>query len=280
MLTSMFDTHCHLNFKSFQKTLHTVLSEAKKTGVEHIVVPGTDLASSTKAVALAVKYEGLYAAVGIHPHHVYEKFEKSGEEDGKNELREIEKLLRNPKVVAIGEVGMDRHVYEKTKYAHYAVDKGFIQAQKEMFQAQVRLAVAHHLSLIIHNREAKADLLPALEKVWDASLEGKAVFHCCEPDEDLLRFAKAHKMFIGIDGDITYRKDKQEFVKQVPLEMLVVETDSPFLLPEPLRTQKKYPNTPSTIPLITAFTAGILRIEEKRLRELTEENGKRLFGLK
>jgi len=299
----MFDTHCHLNFKSFKKNLPEIISNAQTVGVTHIVIPGTDVQSSQSAIEIASKHEGLYAAVGIHPHHVYEfchperlvegsvsqladrdsstEFTLSGIEGlgMTDQITEIAKLLTEPKVMAVGEIGMDRHVYEKTKYADYSVNEEFITLQKELFVKQVELAIKHKKSLIIHNREAKNDLLPALTKSWDKALEGKTVFHCCEPDEELLAYAKAHKMFIGVDGDITYRKDKQDFIKSVPIEMLVVETDAPFLLPEPLRTEKKYPNNPSNIPLILAYIAGIINIDTEELGEITSENAKRLFDI-
>lgn len=291
----MFDTHCHLNFKSFRKTLPEAILGAREAGVSHIVVPGTDIPSSKYAIEIASENDGIYAAVGIHPHHVYgfchpeRLVEGSGSQltdiDSStslgmtDQLTEIEKLLSSKKTVAIGEVGMDRHVYEKTKYADYSVNEQFISIQKELFVKQVELAVKYKKSLIIHNREAKSDLLPELSKSWDKSLEGRTVFHCCEPDAELLDYAKQHKMFIGVDGDITYRKDKQEFIRQIPIDMLVVETDAPFLLPEPLRTEKQYPNRPANIPLILAYIAGIINIEKKKLGEITSENAIRLFNI-
>ncbi len=304
----MFDTHCHLNFSSFKKNLDEVIEKAKKTGVDQIVVPGTDISSSKKAVEIANKYEGIYATVGIHPHHIYEfyrdssqifspTFDKStvGKRDqqllrpSKLEVRSgdsrknldssLTLLLRNKKVVAIGEVGLDRHIYKNTKYENYQVDSKFIGLQIELFKLQVQLAIEYDKSLIIHNRETIAELLKALNEVWDENLSGKTVFHCCEPDEDLLRYAKEHKMFIGVDGDITYRKDKQEFIKRVPLSMLVLETDSPFLLPEPLRTQKKYPNEPKNILLIAEFIAKLQGVSVEYINEVTTGNANMLFQL-
>ncbi len=273
----MFDTHCHLNFKSFKKTLPEVIETAKKSGVSLVLIPGTDVTSSRRAVEISQEYEGLFAAVGIHPHHVYDLTQQ--EEKQKQELKDIESLLQHPKVLAVGEVGMDRHVYEQTKYTNYAVDERFISLQRDIFTKQVELAVQHNKSLIVHNREAKDVLLNALDSRWDATLKGRSVFHCCEPDMELLDFAKKHEMYIGVDGDITYRRDKQEFIKSIPLEMLVVETDSPFLLPEPLRTEKKYPNRPENIPLIIEYIAGIIGIKTEELAKITTRNSKRLFGL-
>src|SRR3990167_6531623 len=105
--------------------------------------------------------------------------------------------------------------------------------QETNSKKQIQLALQYKKSLIFHNREAKKDFLEVVDSLWSAQLEGRAVFHCCEPDEELLSYALAHKIFIGVDGDVTYSKEKREFVKKIPLESLVFETDSPFLLPEP-----------------------------------------------
>jgi TatD DNase family protein len=274
----MFDTHCHLNFSRFKKNVDEVIRKAREVGVTTIVVPGTDFTSSQKAVEIAAQNAGIYAAVGIHPHHVYE-FKETGEVNVEELVKELEKLINQDKVVAVGEVGMDRHVYEATKYEEYNVDEKFIKLQGELLASQIKLAVKFNKSLIIHNREAKQDLLPIVSELWNSSLERHAVFHCCEPDEELLNFAQQHKMFLGVDGDITYFKEKQEFIKKVPLDMLVLETDSPFLLPEPMRTQKLFPNKPENIPYISEFIARIMGVEVEKLRKQTTENGKELFQI-
>lgn len=283
----MFDTHCHLNFKAFEGKIGQVVDEAKKTGVTHIVVPGTDVETSVKAVEVAGKFENVYAAVGIHPHHVYQSEKSKGKSQNdnskiKNELQQIEELLIKPKAVAIGEVGVDRHYYDKTKYPNYQIDQSFMEDQKEFLKNQIDLAIKYDKSLILHNREAKNDMLAVLNEMWDAKLEGKTVFHCCEPDEELLEFAKKHKMFIGVDGDVTYRKDKQSFIKKIPLNMLVLETDSPFLHPEPLRSQprgSRPPNEPKNLKLIADFTATLMNVPINQLIGTTVENSFKLFQI-
>lgn len=289
----LFDTHCHLNFKRFDKNVDEVINSARAVGVTHITIPGTDIVSSQKAIDIAQKHDSIYAAVGIHPHHVYEllsvilnKSEGSLAHASLNKLRdssavlrEIEELLQNDKVVAIGEIGLDRHIYEKTKYGEYHVDENFITLQKEFFIAQLALAKKYQKSVIVHNREAKQDLLPILREHWDSFFEHRMVLHCCEPDAELLQFAKDHRLFIGVDGDVTYWPEKAEFIKNVPLDMLVLETDSPFLLPEPLRTQKKFPNSPANLPLITEFVAKTRREDFEILKKQTVENAKKLYSL-
>lgn len=273
----MFDTHCHLNFSRFKKNVTDVIERARVVGVTHMTVPGTDIATSKKAIEVSQTSENIYAAVGIHPHHVYEMHLNTLNVD--DHLREIEQLISDKKVVAVGEVGIDRHVYENTKYKEYNIDEKFVDLQKILFKELVLLAIKYNKSLIVHNREAKGDVLKILDTVWDSSLEKKSVFHCCEPDEELLAFAKNHNMFIGVDGDLTYWQEKQEHIKKVPIEMLVLETDSPFLLPEPLRTQRLYPNEPKNIPLIAEKIAELKNISVDDVKKQTFINSLRLFSL-
>ena len=270
----MFDTHSHLNFSVFVNNVGEVIRRAKKAGVANILVPGTDIETSKKAVEIAQKYSGVYAAVGIHPHHVYKIKNK------KLKIKNIEGLLKNSKVVAIGEVGLDRHYYQKTKYGNYQIDEEFINLQKMLLVEQIKLAIKHDKSLIIHNWEAKKDLLEIIsEPVIAKALVGKTVFHCCEPDEELLEFAKEHKIYIGVDGDVTYSKEKQEFVKKIPLELMVLETDSPYLMPEPIRQTKRFPNEPANIPIIADLIAKITSNSMIRIIEATTNNAKKLFSI-
>jgi len=298
----LFDTHCHLNFKTFENNLDQVVNNAKKVGVNKIMVPGTDVETSRKAVKIAEKYPGVFAAVGIHPHHVFEIFEKNRSSATQifqktyktekfsfaSDLKNIENLLNNPKVVAIGEVGMDCHIYKKTKYQDYKIEENFIELQKIFLKEQIKLAIKYGKNLILHNREAREDTLGVLRSVWDRKLEGQAVFHCCEPDMELLEFAKEHKMFIGVDGDVTYWKEKlfgfaqskQEFIKKVPLNMLVLETDSPLLIPElsGSRSWTRY-NEPKNIVLIAEFVAKLKNVSINRLIDTTTENARKLFRI-
>lgn len=270
----MIDTHCHLNFKAFEGKVDEAIKRAEKVGVGYFVVPGTDVPTSKKAVELAEKYPNVVAAVGIHPHHVFQ-YQKS---NIKNDLKEIEKLLQNKKVVAVGEVGLDRHYYNDTKYKEYRINNDFMDLQKILFKAQIKLAMKYKKSLIIHTRETAGECLEIIgdSSILDA-LKGSMVFHCCEADNRLLEFALAHQIYIGVDGDVTYNQEKQEFVKKIPLELILLETDSPFLLPEPLRSKKLYPNEPKNIVLIADTIARLKNISIKRLIEATTKNAKKLF---
>lgn len=272
----MFDTHCHLNFSIFAGRVRQVIDGARKAGVDYFVVPGTDLETSKKAVEIAQKYSNVYAAVGIHPHHIYQyqilniKYQKY--------ILNIKNLLKSKRAVAIGEIGLDKHIYQKTKYKNYKVGEQFFSLQKQFFIEQLKLAKKFNKSVILHNREAKDDLLQILREHWHNYFSGRMVFHCCEPDVDLLNFAKAKKIFIGVDGDVTYNKIKQDFVKQIPLNLLVLETDSPFLLPKLSRRRSSHRyNEPKNLPLITKFISKMLNISMNRFIGATTENAKRIF---
>lgn len=273
----MFDTHAHLQFSAFEKNADEVIAAAKSAGVTHMMVPSTDVATSRAAVELAQKHENVYVAVGIHPHHIFEYQTKKDKRDIKSELKEIEHLLSQKKVIAVGEVGVDRYYYTRTKYTDYEVTSEFIDLQKDMLMRQIALALLHDKRLILHNRQAKADLLDVLDSIWDSKLEGRTVLHCCEPDLELLDFAKEHKICIGVDGDITYDSAKADFIACVPLNILVLETDSPYLLPEPLRSQKKFPNTPSNLELIAQKVADVQGISVEEVKKITTNNAMALF---
>ena len=287
----MFDTHAHLNFKRYKKNLDEVISRAIEAGVSQIVIPGTDITSSKKAIEIAENNEGLYVAVGIHPHHaakyppsvIPDSDPESSQEQilkqVQDDMNKIEKLITHPKVVAVGEVGMDRHEYEETKYQEYAVDDRFLEIQKQLLRKQIALAIKYNKSLVLHNREAIDDILPILEESWNQKLVGRTVFHCCEPNLQLLEFAQKQKIFIGVDGDVTYDKAKQAFIKEVPIEMLVVETDSPFILPEPLKSEKKYPNEPAYVQYVVEEVAKLKESNFEEISKITMENGRRLFNL-
>lgn len=273
------DTHCHLNFSRFTKSLTDEIELARSSGVTQIVIPGTDIPSSHRAVEIAKQFSGMFAAVGIHPHHAYSIPPHESERIIAQLLAELATLIQDTAVVAVGEVGLDKHVYKNTKYEAYAITPEFMEVQLNLLTAQLHLAKTYKKTLILHNRETKKEIINLLEANWSPLFENRSVFHCCEADLELLDFAKSHKMYIGIDGDITYDKAKAEFIIHVPLEMLVLETDSPFLLPEPLKSQKQYPNGPRTIPLIAEKVAQVKGVSIQEVMTTTTSNARRLFSL-
>ena len=279
----MFDTHCHLNFHNFKNSLKDVIARAGSVGVSHITIPSTDVNTSIDAVSIAQTNKNIYCAVGIHPHHIFkyqtEKHNISDDAFVKNEIQKINDLAKKDKVVAIGEIGLDRHYYSKTKYSDYQINEEFLSLQKDFFIKQIEIAANNKKSLILHNREASDEFLKVFDNVWRDGFKERTVFHCCEPKKNLLEYARTKKIFIGVDGDVTYNKKKEDFVKEIPLDLLVLETDSPFLTPEPERSNKKFPNEPKNLQIVAAFIAKKLSISEEELKKITFENSKRLFNI-
>lgn len=280
----MIDTHCHLNFKAFKKSLDSVISEAQNAGVEAIVIPGTDIKNSKRAIEICRLYDGLYCSVGLHPHHVYDILMRLDRGESQSIivdlLNEIAQLSQDKTVVAIGEIGIDLHYYAQTKYEKYAVDERFVSLQKELFVAQLEIASSRSLPVIIHNREASSVLLDILKTNSYPRNAHRMVFHCCEPDPALLEYAKQHTIYIGCDGDITFIPEKQDFLSKIPLDLLVFETDAPFLLPEPLRSKKLYPNKPANVSIVAKYFAQVVGVPYDNLVQTTTRNARRLFEIK
>lgn len=264
----LIDTHAHLNFKAFKKDLNQVLKRAHEAGVEKIIVVGTDLKTSQKAIELAQRYECLYASVGIHPHHLNNL--------DKNKLEEkLVNLANKKKVVAIGETGLDYHQYQNSKYGKIKITKKVKDLQKNLFALHLKLAGQLDLPLIIHCRQALDDLLDALTLKAN-TLKRKGVFHCFEGNKINLNKVLALGFFLGFDGNVTYKSDihLRDLVKEAPVERLLLETDSPFLTPEPLRGTR---NEPKNIKLVVKALVDLKNISFKKLEEKTTHNSYSLF---
>lgn len=268
----MFDSHTHLNFKPFNQNFDLQITAARKAGVNFLLIPGTDLPSSQKAIEIALKHENVFCSVGFHPHHLFSYLGKNA----KLECAKMGRWLKNPKVVALGETGFDQHHYTQTRHQSYQVTNQFINLQKEFFLEHINLSLKYKKSLIVHNRMSTKILLSTLNKAWDQKLARKVVFHCCEAEEDLVKFAKEHKIFIGVDGDITYDLKKQKFIQTVPTDLLILETDSPYLTPQDAKV--RFPNTPANLRLICDFVSRLLGIEKRQLEKITDENCFRLLS--
>lgn len=271
----LIDTHCHLNFKVFKKNVSNIINQAKSKGVEKIIVPGANWDSSKKAVKLAQEYDEIYAAVGIHPHHAKEVTKLTNQQ-----LKiQLEKLAKNKKVVAIGECGLDYYQYQRTKYQDYKIDEKFKKVQEETFIIQISLAKKLNLPLIIHNRNASNNLLKIINNKKLTVTKLKGVFHCFQGNFKLLNWILKNNFFIGITGIITYDKQMQELAKNTPLEKILIETDSPFLTPQPLKSQKPFPNTPENVKIITEWIAKIKGDSFFKIAKQTTKNALQLFKL-
>lgn len=264
----MIDVHCHLNFKAYDNDLEEVIKRAQDAGVEKIINTGTSIESSIKAVELAKKYESLYAIVGIHPHHA-DKLDKGWE-------KEIEKLSSEPKVLAIGEIGMDFYSYESNGVVEPKL-------QKEVFEAQIEIASRKNLPLQIHNRQAGREVVEILEHHKNLLKDLPGMFHCFAADFEVLEKILNMGFYVGFDGNITYPGIAKgetirliELANKVPTERLVVETDAPFLTPIPHRGSR---NEPAYVIITARFLAQIKGVSFAEMEAKTTENAGRIFGL-
>lgn len=251
--------------------MDNTLWKAREAGVAKIIVPGADLETSRRAVELARSYETIYAAVGIHPHHAFQF--KSAKLKVKSELK---KLAQRNKVVAIGECGLDYYPYEKTKEEDYQVNNELKKKQKELFLLQLELAKELKLPVIFHCREAHDDMKKSLKVSKFKGLKG--VFHCFSGDKKFLQWVLKQGFYVGFDGNITYQEALQKIVKITPLKRVVLETDAPFLIPEPLRGRKIFPNHPENTKIIAEAVAKIRNDSFSKIARQTTKNAERLFN--
>jgi TatD DNase family protein len=253
------DSHCHLNDEKLLGNAPATIAEAESAGVQTFLVIAWDLESAQTAIALAHHYPSVYAAIGFHP----ENLEGISEE----KIQEIKAMAADPKVKAIGEIGLDYHWYKEEK------DR---ENQKRWFIRQIDLANELHLPVSIHAREALGDTLKILQ---EHPLQFGGVLHCYSGSaEMLLEFAKLG-LYFGFDGPITYKNsiEPKKCVQICPLNRLLSETDSPYLSPVPHRGEI---NTPKNIPLIVKQMSELKALPMEDVERAIEENFARLFSVK
>ncbi len=252
----LIDTHAHLGFDSFDEDRELVIQRAIESGVSAIITIGTDVATSEQAVHLADKYATVFAAVGIHPTDCKEVTE--------NDFSAIRKMAGHEKVIAIGEIGLD--------YYHMRADK---KIQKETFEKQVKIAREQQLPLIIHNRESHEDMLDCLSNANVSEVGG--VMHSLSGDANFLTKILKLDLHVSFTGNITYKKSTSEgLVADVPLERLLLETDSPFLTPVPLRGKR---NEPAFIVHTAQKIADLKHLPLPEIQKATSDNAVKLFNL-
>jgi TatD DNase family protein len=259
----LVDTHCHINFDSYDEDRDQVIERAAQVGVTRVINPAVDVETSKTVVELAARYEGLYAAVGVHPN--------STARFAPEDLTAVESLAKAPKVVAIGEIGLD-----------YYRDRSPKSAQVAAFEAQLALAAKLELPVIIHNREAHDDILSILEH-WVSSLPPSlkarpGVLHSFSAPAAIAERALKTGFCLGFTGPITYKNadDLRRIAASMPLDHILVETDGPFLTPMPYRGKR---NEPAYIPYIVQRLAALKRIGDEAMAQATTENAERLFDL-
>lgn len=210
-----FDTHAHYNDEVYESNLEEVLQKCKEAGVDKIVNVGYNKESSDKALLLSEKYDDMYAVIGVHPHDVFK--------DKAIDIYDIYQANIDKKIVAIGEIGLD--------YAFVSDNK---LAQKDLFIEQIELANALKLPVVIHTRDASLDTYHVLK---ENEPQYGTLLHCFHPTDDLVRLVLEKGYTVAFGGNITYKRNASfgEYVKKIPIEQIVIETDCPYLAPVPYR---------------------------------------------
>lgn len=217
---------------------------------------GSNILTSKQSIKLAHNYDFIYASVGIHPHDAQKEFDK---------VEEIERLALQEKVVAIGEIGLDYYYNDPPK-----------EFQKEVFIKQIRLAKKLNLPIIIHDRDAHGDILDILKQEWTKDLRG--VFHSYSGSVEMAFQAIEMNFYISLGGPVTFKNAKKpkEVVKAVPIEKLLIETDSPYLTPEPYRGKR---NTPVYVKFVAEKIAELREMSYEEVCRITAENAIKLFDI-
>ena len=248
------DTHCHLSLEDYDD-IDMVIQENREAGIDKIIISGCTMESIIESIQYAHEYDNVYLTIGFHP--------SEANITSSSDLSFLEEQLKDSKVVGIGEIGLDYH-YGKEN----------IEEQKELFRKQLELARTHHLPVVIHSRDATEDTISILKEYPEVIGD----IHCFSGSAETAMIYKKMGYMIGIGGVVTFKNSNvYKAILSVGLESILLETDSPYLCPEPFRGHK---NSSKYIPYIAKKVAEILNIEEKEVAEVTTSNACSLFDLK
>ena len=253
----LFDTHVHLNAEQYNNDLQEVIDRAQAEGVSLMTVVGFDRPTITKALELCETYDFIYASVGWHP---VDAIDMTPED-----LEWLRELSVHPKVVALGEMGLD-----------YYWDKSPKEIQKEVFRKQSRLAKEVNLPIVIHNREATADIVAILKE--EGAEEVGGIMHCYSGSVEIAMECIDMNFYISLGGPVTFKNAKKpkEVAEVVPLDRLLIETDAPYLTPHPYRGKR---NEPAYVKLVAEQIAALRGISFEEIANATTENAKKLFDI-
>lgn len=258
------DTHAHLNFPEFGHEVSAVLGRAKEAAVGRIINVGVDVPTSKRSVELARRYPEVYATVGVHPHSALDL--------GIETRGELLAVSNHEKVVAVGEVGLDYYYLKRSsKFSHYPSR----EQQIFCFEQMLDFALETRLPVIIHNREADADIL-AILKSYNGALRGAV--HCFSGDLDFAEKILDLGLAISFTGNITFRHTEElaEVVKRIPIGSIMIETDSPYLTPEPYRGKR---NEPAYVVEVAKKIAQIKDLSLAEVEMETTKKARKLFGI-
>ena len=254
----LIDTHCHLEDENFDSDRAEIINRAKSAGVEKIINFGSTMASSIKICGLTKDFSGIYGGIGIHPEEI--------DEFDKNSCAKLAELAKNPKIVAIGEIGLDYH-WEKDSERRIIQQKIFIE--------QLDLARQLNLPVCIHDRDAHGDTLKILQ-TKGKNLRG--VLHCYSGSLEMAREIWKLGWFTGFDGPLTFKNSAKlpEIVKNAPQEMILIETDAPYLAPVPYRGKR---NEPAYVVEVAKKIAAIRNETLEKVAEYTAKNAENLYKI-
>ena len=253
---NLFDSHSHYNDEKFDNDRDEIIKETLNSGVSNFIVAGYNIEGSKKAVNIADLYDELYATVGISPNDVQEI------QDEKEQLNIIEQLALNKKVVAIGEIGLDYYWNKENK-----------EVQKSMFIEQIEIANKLKLPIVIHTRDAVSDTLEILK---EHTVNKRGVFHCCPLNREFVKEALKLGYYISLSGVITFKnaKNAEEIINLIPEDRLLIETDSPYLAPEPVRGTR---NNSMNVKYVAEKIALVKNKTVEEIADITFNNTKRIF---
>lgn len=279
----LVDTHCHLVFPQFEGDAQEVIERARAGGVTRMIVPGTSVETSRRAIELAKRYPRVvYAGVGIHPEQVQAPVNPKSKilnskqiQNSNDQISKLRRLIRENRewVVAIGETGMDRKQMANGQWQ--MASEGEMEAQKQLFRVQCELALEYDLPVIIHTRASMRETLEVLDQLPQMP---RGQFHCWSDGEEELEEVLARGFYVGFCGNVTYKKNDKlrELAERVPSNRLLLETDSPYLPPQGRRGER---NEPINVRITASVIAEVRGIKLEELEEQTTENVERLFGI-
>ena len=257
----LFDSHAHYDDEKFNEDRDFIINEIYKSGVTKFVSAGYSLESSKIGIELAKKYNFIYTTSGISPNDI-----PTTNDELESQLLEIEKIAKsNSKVVAIGEIGLD-----------YYWNKDQKELQKYAFKKQIEIANNLNLPIVIHTRDAIMDTIEILK---ENQVKNTGVFHCCPQNRELIKEGLKLGFYISFAGPITFKNSKNadEMINLVPNDRILIETDSPYLAPEPVRGTR---NTPANVKFIAQKIADAKNLSFEEVEKITVENTKRIFKIK
>lgn len=262
---NLFDSHAHYNDEKFDIDRDEIIKETLNNGVSNFIVAGYNLESSKKAVEIVKKHKEAYTIVGISPNDVEDIQSEQDIEDRILELEQIVKSDELHKIVAIGEIGLDYYWNKENKHL-----------QKEMFMKQIELANKLNLPIVIHTRDAVND---TLEIIKENEVKKKGIFHCCPLNRELVKEALKLGYYISLSGVITFKnaKNADEIIQMIPEDKLLIETDSPYLSPEPLRGKR---NNCMNVKYVAQKIAEVKNKTIEEIAEITNQNAKKVFRIK